>query len=585
MSKQSIKVTIDANIKQNGVQAITGQIMNSVLNQMVDNLAEEASTTERLTELENELSSDDMLEVPVSRLDGVQVLPTIISVATQTTFYCPIKANIPIHVLAVKSTDYFRFGFTTSTPAVGVKVSNYGDSGQNLDRSFVSTQDGYFVISMVESGSTLRITTENNGHIGRDVAMMKEEIFGVAKIFSKVIQSGSTSVSYLIPVDAYKGQLVQVNLKSSPLSANHSVYRTKSKDSSGIIDGVTMAVGETRYIYITQETNYLWFFVSGSVATTSDIVVGIAMTSTIDANVESLMAAPSFEYLFSDGFLYISKHSGNKDLVISFGKGGGNNLWDFRGFYTKEVGTPLLIETLTKFHSNGSDWFAPFKIRAVNNIDGDDYSNSVYDEYFTGGAHQYNNLVSGSTPTARGTDTEIRVDGKVVTSGSGIGNKLSMQWSNYIQAYNTRKADGSGREVLKETIILTFDGFKWDAETILEPLEAIKLDLWYGYQMTGVGESMASHWRYINAVNRTPDQSNSGNYDAIGFEAYGGQCNVRCEINPLIDLGKREQLWDNSTQGAFKSGTKLYFTIANKWIQLNENESYYLKGAYYIERP
>ena len=55
MSKQSIKATIDANIKQNGVQAITGQIMNSVLNQMVDNLAEEASTTEKLTELESEV--------------------------------------------------------------------------------------------------------------------------------------------------------------------------------------------------------------------------------------------------------------------------------------------------------------------------------------------------------------------------------------------------------------------------------------------------------------------------------------------------------------------------------------------------
>lgn len=53
MSKQSIKATIDANIKQNGVQAITGQIMNSVLNQMVDNLAEEASTTDNLTELDN----------------------------------------------------------------------------------------------------------------------------------------------------------------------------------------------------------------------------------------------------------------------------------------------------------------------------------------------------------------------------------------------------------------------------------------------------------------------------------------------------------------------------------------------------
>lgn len=34
----SLKATIDANIKQNGVQAITGQILNSVLNQMVNTL-------------------------------------------------------------------------------------------------------------------------------------------------------------------------------------------------------------------------------------------------------------------------------------------------------------------------------------------------------------------------------------------------------------------------------------------------------------------------------------------------------------------------------------------------------------------
>ena len=34
----SLKATIDANIKQNGNQEITGQILNSVLNQMVTTL-------------------------------------------------------------------------------------------------------------------------------------------------------------------------------------------------------------------------------------------------------------------------------------------------------------------------------------------------------------------------------------------------------------------------------------------------------------------------------------------------------------------------------------------------------------------
>lgn len=41
MSKQTIKATIDAQIKQNGQKAITGQVMNSVLKQMVDGLGAE----------------------------------------------------------------------------------------------------------------------------------------------------------------------------------------------------------------------------------------------------------------------------------------------------------------------------------------------------------------------------------------------------------------------------------------------------------------------------------------------------------------------------------------------------------------
>ena len=70
MSKQSIKATIDANIKQNGNQEITGQIMNSVLNQMVDNLAEEASTTEKLTELGQKVSGINLAsDVSSSKLN------------------------------------------------------------------------------------------------------------------------------------------------------------------------------------------------------------------------------------------------------------------------------------------------------------------------------------------------------------------------------------------------------------------------------------------------------------------------------------------------------------------------------------
>ena len=51
MSKVNTRATINANIKQNGNQEITGQVLNSVLNTMVDDYAEQ----EKLTELESEV--------------------------------------------------------------------------------------------------------------------------------------------------------------------------------------------------------------------------------------------------------------------------------------------------------------------------------------------------------------------------------------------------------------------------------------------------------------------------------------------------------------------------------------------------
>lgn len=46
MSKANVKATIDANIKQNGQQLITGTVMNSVLKQMVDSSADQEELTE-----------------------------------------------------------------------------------------------------------------------------------------------------------------------------------------------------------------------------------------------------------------------------------------------------------------------------------------------------------------------------------------------------------------------------------------------------------------------------------------------------------------------------------------------------------
>lgn len=72
MSKESIKRTIDDNIFQNGQQRITGSVMNSVLNEMVENeygeLNQLALKVDESAEKSIEDSNSDKIEVKVNAL-------------------------------------------------------------------------------------------------------------------------------------------------------------------------------------------------------------------------------------------------------------------------------------------------------------------------------------------------------------------------------------------------------------------------------------------------------------------------------------------------------------------------------------
>lgn len=78
MSKVNTRVTINANIKQNGNQEITGQILNSVLNTMVDDYAEQ----EKLTELDN-------------KIDGVTIVSSTITAASNVNLNKYVDFAVP----------------------------------------------------------------------------------------------------------------------------------------------------------------------------------------------------------------------------------------------------------------------------------------------------------------------------------------------------------------------------------------------------------------------------------------------------------------------------------------------------------
>lgn len=241
----------------------------------------------------------------------------------------------------------------------------------------------------------------------------------------------------------------------------------------------------------------------------------------------------------------ISKYNEQNDIAVTLKKKGGNNLFDFYQIglianSTADISTSaenqvLLLQTTT-------DWFAPFVVKALNNIDGD----STASDTFTGGNHQYNNTGEGSTPTARGTALVFKADDIAVSSGSGSCSMFEMDWTNLVQATNTKKADGTGREVLQENHRLIFDGIKFEAFVDLIPLEDIKMMIWYGLQWTwdssfGAG-GVYKNTQYIGATNRAVNDASSASSKSNDAKCchvvgYSTDHEIRVDIDAEYDLG------------------------------------------------
>lgn len=155
MSKQSIKTTINANIKQNGVQAITGQILNSVLNQMVDDYAEESTTKGQIAEINGHIGKGRVVTDVVNN-----TLVWMRSGTIQST--SPSDYNIGVYSL--KAGKHYVFTPTGATyplssqdfaiiALVGSETLSVGDtytpivtSDNIVKTEYIPTQDCYLAV-------------------------------------------------------------------------------------------------------------------------------------------------------------------------------------------------------------------------------------------------------------------------------------------------------------------------------------------------------------------------------------------------------------------------------------------------------
>jgi len=274
-------------------------------------------------------------------------------------------------------------------------------------------------------------------------------------------------------------------------------------------------------------------------------------------------------------------YTATQDIMITLQEKGGNNLFDFYKFDLIDKGSSIANPAnLTNLATIGTDWHSPFKVSAVNNINGDNKNeNGQYFSNFTGGNHQYNNSGSGSTPTAKTAYLRFFVNGAEITEGSGYASNVEIRWANDVQGMNTTKADGTGRAILQEQHTLLFDGIKWNATVDLIPLEDIKMGLWYGLQFSYTNR-YPNH-RFIGATNRGvyTGVCQSGDNTCGKVVAYGNSEAIEVEIDTNYDLGKRINVSSNKAIFSTDYG-KTYFTIIGWDTAMSAGDMYSLRGSY-----
>lgn len=170
---------------------------------------------------------------------------------------------------------------------------------------------------------------------------------------------------------------------------------------------------------------------------------------------------------------YVMTH----DLLVTLGPCGGNNLTQIKklSYIPNQTDTISTDENFCPTYYSATDWIGPYWMRAQNN--GNQNSG------FTGGWHAYNGDFTGS-PTARTISVQAFLDGQPLEDGSSnvVCKDARIVVENRLQAGNTKEFDGSGREVLKETVTYHFHADTIAVSVTSEALEDITIEIYYGLQ-------------------------------------------------------------------------------------------------------
>ena len=287
-----------------------------------------------------------------------------------------------------------------------------------------------------------------------------------------------------------------------------------------------------------------------------------------------------------DKIIVNSKYDEDKDFQIKFYGVGINNLYQFGDFGIIKNNQNCVSDKIDKdvnVQNNGTDWFSPYVLKAINNANGDYTGSSIP---FTGGIHGYGGSTTGATPTAKTINLKVKVNGRYVTGNfKTYARFVEIEWDNYIQGANTQLNVGGGREIIKEHIHLTFNGIRWEVENEITALEDVAFSRFYGlqsYNFTGYSGqtqylgSSVNKGKYLTTTSNDCGDKKCRTIKIIGNEHI-------CEYG-IYNEGLGDFELNTLNYSAFNTTSKKsYFNLiynTNYSVSLLQGESLMFKGYY-----
>jgi len=331
-------------------------------------------------------------------------------------------------------------------------------------------------------------------------------------------------------------------------------------------------------------------YVDNAVLISGDIDANAGGTMTVRALFPSVTTpvpdAPYFLKVKDNGsFSVVAPYSESENVVINFARKGPNNLLEISSFGTVSIAYKN-AEALNapEYHqkmNSYTDMFGPYIVDAT--------ADPAASGPFTGGNHGYMNSGSTSdpanTPTGRCVYVDVYADGQKINGAfEGLVDEIEVKWENRVQGRNTCKADGSGREILKEEYTMVMDGEKLNIHNNITALEEITIGNYYGLQMTPWFGTV----EYING-------STPGPYNIGTSSAGSTKCNealfekdgmyVKMFMLPMIGMGDFRYANPNRNGSVFNdagSSSKAYCNMigGSGAVTLAANESIEFSGGY-----